>query len=415
MKIKYYYSATVGIITKDISILCDPWFTQGIYYGSWFHYPFDPLEIDRIEKYDYIFISHLHEDHCDIRFIKKYLKAYNDTKIIISERPNNYLSKILDKNNIDYLKITSKTFGETFVDLIIDNSRGSSSIDSILVVRYKSNFYINANDCEVGEQISNKISKLKEKNIDYKIMLSIGYAGANDWPHMYLNYNKSNLIKASSRKQKLNINKFIKGVDYIKPHIVHPFAGQYILGGKLYKYNSKRGIPDPIILKNIFKKVVILKEYRGLIDLEKDAIFNERLEPYDINKLNKYCESLSDKKFDYETDEVFIDKENIKNKLTHAYNKIQDTNNYDVNIDIYTKYIQEKDFNKSQRIISMHFKGLNIEKEKISYKYIIDPRLLSGLIAKRYHWDNCIIGSHIFTERTPDIDYRIFRDFLNFI
>ena len=57
MKIKYYYSATVGIITSDVSILCDPWFTQGIYYGSWFHYPFAPSEIDRIERYNYIFIS----------------------------------------------------------------------------------------------------------------------------------------------------------------------------------------------------------------------------------------------------------------------------------------------------------------------------------------------------------------------
>ena len=415
MKIKYYYSATVGIITSDISILCDPWFTQGIYYGSWFHYPFSPSEIDRIESYNYIFISHLHEDHCDIRFLKKYLKSNNETKIIIADRPNNYLSKILEKNKIEYLAIKSKTFRETSIDLIVDESRGSSSIDSILVVRNKSNFYINANDCEISEEISKKIKKIKQKNINYKTMLSIGYAGANDWPHMYLNYKDSELLKASNKKQNLNINKFIKGVNYIKPSIVHPFAGQYILGGELYKYNSQRGIPDPIILKDIFKMVVILKEYKGLIDLEKNTIFNERIEPYDVDKLYKYCESLKNEKFDYESDEVFIDKEAIKYKLTVAYNKIQDRNNYDFNIDIYTKYIQEKDFKKSQKIINMYFKGSNTSKEKISYKYILDPRLLSGIIAKHYHWDNCIIGSHIFTKRNPDVDHRMFRDFLNFI
>ena len=282
-------------------------------------------------------------------------------------------------------------------------------------MRNKSNFYINANDCEISEDVSKKINKLKQNNIKYNTMLSIGYAGANDWPHMYLNYKDSELLKASNKKIKLNINKFIKGVNYIKPSIVHPFAGQYILGGDLYKYNSCRGIPDPIILKDIFKMVVILKEYKGLIDLEKNTIFNERLEPYDEDKLYKYCESLRYKKFDYESDEVFIDKEAIKNKLTSAYNKIQDRKKYDFHIDIYTKYIQEKDFEKSQKVINMHFKGSKLSNEKIYYKYILDPRLLSGIISKRYHWDNCIIGSHIFTQRNPDVDYRIFRDFLNFI
>ncbi len=415
MKIKYYYSATVGIITDDVSILCDPWFTQGIYYGSWFHYPYEPSKIDNIEKYDYIFISHLHEDHCDIRFLKKYLKDNSETKIIIAERPNNYLSKILDRNKIEYLAIKSTNIGESFIDIIVDDSRGNSSIDSILVLRKKSNIYINANDCIVSEDIANKINKLKENNIDYKVLLSIGYAGANDWPHMYLNYYGNDLLIAASKKRKLNINKFIKGVNYINPSIVHPFAGQYILGGHLYKYNSQRGIPDPIVLKDIFKKVVILKEYKGEIDLEKNFISNERLEPYNEDELNKYSESLRYEKFDYESDEVFIDNETIKNKLNFAYSKIVDSEKYDFNIDIYTKYIYENDFKKSREVLSMHFKGSNIDKEKISYKYIIDPRLLSGIIKKKYHWDNCIIGSHIFTERIPDIDYRVFRDFLNFI
>ena len=39
MKLRYIYSACVLIETDTTKVLCDPWFTQGIYYGSWFQYP----------------------------------------------------------------------------------------------------------------------------------------------------------------------------------------------------------------------------------------------------------------------------------------------------------------------------------------------------------------------------------------
>ena len=39
MQIKLYRSATVGIIFDSGKILCDPWLTDGEYYGSWSHFP----------------------------------------------------------------------------------------------------------------------------------------------------------------------------------------------------------------------------------------------------------------------------------------------------------------------------------------------------------------------------------------
>jgi len=39
IKVTYYYSACVAITTPDVSILCDPWFTDGIYDGAWYQYP----------------------------------------------------------------------------------------------------------------------------------------------------------------------------------------------------------------------------------------------------------------------------------------------------------------------------------------------------------------------------------------
>ena len=58
MKIKLYRSATVGIIFKDFKLLCDPWLTDGEYYGSWYHFPkfnFDKNSIKDLNSYDAIY------------------------------------------------------------------------------------------------------------------------------------------------------------------------------------------------------------------------------------------------------------------------------------------------------------------------------------------------------------------------
>ena len=44
MKVVKLGSATVVIKTDDVNILCDPWLTDGIYYGSWCNYP--PINLD---------------------------------------------------------------------------------------------------------------------------------------------------------------------------------------------------------------------------------------------------------------------------------------------------------------------------------------------------------------------------------
>ena len=73
MKIKLYRSATVGITNKDFKILTDPWLVDGEYYGSWSHYPkFDfNKNLDEINSYNAIYISHIHPDHCSIQTLKK--------------------------------------------------------------------------------------------------------------------------------------------------------------------------------------------------------------------------------------------------------------------------------------------------------------------------------------------------------
>ena len=45
-QVQIVYSACCVIRTQDTQILCDPWFTQGIHGGTWFHNPILEKPID---------------------------------------------------------------------------------------------------------------------------------------------------------------------------------------------------------------------------------------------------------------------------------------------------------------------------------------------------------------------------------
>jgi UDP-MurNAc hydroxylase len=53
------------------SVLCDPWFTPA-YFGSWFPFPRnDHLHAAAFRAPDYLYVSHLHQDHFDPRWLRE--------------------------------------------------------------------------------------------------------------------------------------------------------------------------------------------------------------------------------------------------------------------------------------------------------------------------------------------------------
>ena len=71
--IRYLGHASLYLETDEVTIVTDPWFSKkGAYESTWFQYP-DNTDIDFgwIDGLDYVCISHEHEDHCDIEFLKK--------------------------------------------------------------------------------------------------------------------------------------------------------------------------------------------------------------------------------------------------------------------------------------------------------------------------------------------------------
>ncbi len=90
MKLTYHNSAAVVIQDNHTKILVDPWLRNGEYFGSWGIYPpydFKPEEFDDI---DFIYISHIHPDHCSPKTLSKLNKKI---PILIHDFPEKYLKK----------------------------------------------------------------------------------------------------------------------------------------------------------------------------------------------------------------------------------------------------------------------------------------------------------------------------------
>ena len=73
MRITFLGQAGLFIETKGVSILCDPWFNPS-FLGSWYPFPAnDGIDPEVIGHPTYLYVSHLHRDHFDARFLRDHV------------------------------------------------------------------------------------------------------------------------------------------------------------------------------------------------------------------------------------------------------------------------------------------------------------------------------------------------------
>ena len=149
--IRYIYSACVVIETPDIKILCDPWFTDGVYDGSWFHFPVVDDPISKIGDCDYIYVSHLHPDHYDPIFLRRYMQVFGPKEILLAARKFPYLEKIALSSGFNCRVVSAPLrIGQTTVSLIAHKPEDMNEIDSVIHVEFSTrtrrHSVLNSND-----------------------------------------------------------------------------------------------------------------------------------------------------------------------------------------------------------------------------------------------------------------------------
>ena len=433
MRLTFYQSSAVMLETKNVKILCDPWLVDGELYGSWNHYP--PIDFipNDFSDVDFIYLSHIHQDH----FSKKTLsKLDKNIPILI----HNYESKVM-RNNIkdmgfmvNELSHNDRTNlkNEVFINILaadncdpslcykyfgcapLETKFGSTSIDTMCVIDDQDNVIVNTNDCPFDLSFTAAtIIKEKYSKID---MLLVGYTSASAYPQCFI-LDEDEKIKEKELLQQNFLQKAENYVNLFKPNYFMPFAGRYTLAGKLAPLNNYRGVTE---LDDAFDYFINSKN----IDVEKsrcvvlnpsssfDTEMGQSSEPYKkIDKIQKqqYIESvLAKRKLDYEYEkEPKI--EEIKSLISKCYERFE-RKRKELRFSSDTMVLVKL---SSEEFLAISCNGdgwkiinqKNIHNYKKHVKLSLDTRLLKWILSgpKYAHWNVAENGSHITFERKPNV------------
>lgn len=439
MKIIQLNSASVMIedVINDskVKILCDPWLVGEEYLGSWAIYPPYDFNPENFNDVDFIYVSHIHPDHCSAKTLSKLNK---NIPVLIHNFPEKFLKNKIEglgfktielehgirirlKNNLHVNILAADNCDPTICGQIMGCGLAevkfkTTQIDTMAVFDNEKQVIVNTNDCpfDIAKTTATLIKSLYG-DID---VLLVGYVAASSWPHCY-SLSEDKKKEQAIQKQSAKLETTKKYIELLKPRYYIPFAGRYTLCGKNTILNQYRGEPE---LEDAFEWLlsnISQENYKGII-LNNDCWFDigtgitsKNYIPIDKNIKQKYVDdALSSKKFPYELESKPIASEiwDLIPKSYENFEKIRKKIGWISDTMIILKTV---DANSDDFIIaiSCNGKGFNkIDKSELekyeNYMMIsLDIRLLKWLLSgpHKAHWSNADLGCHLFYTRVGSV------------
>ena len=404
MKLEALRAACVIIEGNGVRVLCDPWLDDTAYYGAWAHYP--PYEWKEPLKYDYIYISHIHPDHMSPTTMRKLAKK----PVLIHKFKAKFLRKKIEELGFEVIELDHaeamdlgglkirifaaddcdpeacmKFFGCTHADV------AATQIDSMAIFDDGKEVYANVNDCPylLSKGMLGRVRKVYPK-IDVAL---VAYAGAGPYPQCFNMSNEEKLVRAEAKMWTFmqHVNLFAAELGALQ---VFPFAGDYLLQGRLAGLNKYRGIPHIAVVHRTLEEM-------GHSIFQKDV--TDYPDPFEqecyINDV------LAHRKLDYEHEKP-VAWDTLVTMMMEARKRVSSRAK---EIGLSTKTVVYVD-SGAGGLFRIRFDGnpvVDVTDRIYDEKYIrmtVDSRLLQWLLMgpKFAHWNNCEIGSHIMFDRKPD-------------
>ena len=407
MKLKFIANACCIVESKKgTKIVSDPWINDGVFDGSWCHFHELKTTWDDLQSVDAVYVSHVHPDHFDNRFFQ----FPKDTPMIVLDHGMNFLHKnLIAMGYTNLIKIKNyetlpfKDFklslfapfaGNNFFE---ENTKIGNLIDSGIVYEADNQSIFNANDNNPNPESCRELKK-RFGTFDLSLM---NYNAAGPYPSCFNNLNDEEKVAEHSNNLQRNVDYLHENLKILNSKYFLPFAGAYVLGGKLAYKNKYLGTMtwDKCIEMLNNKENIQGTEY---IALNEGTTFDlDSGEPdcqyqlIDENEIEAYIEStLSKLKYPYELDEM-PDKLKLEediNKAALAMNERLDRINLIPDMRVFLE-VGEKEIPIIKVSDSL---------SKGSLKCTIDLRLLRRILDKSSHWNNAEIGCHIEFIREPN-------------
>jgi UDP-MurNAc hydroxylase len=294
-----------------------------------------------------------------------------------------------------------------------------SYIDSAIIIKFVDNLnrthcVVNTNDIIFDDDLKASL-KQRAGNVD---ILLCGYTGAGPYPQTYFSLNDPFIIEEANKKKNLFFERYENLTRTIKARKNIPFAGKYILGGKLTKYNKVRGVADPVEILKLDPCAVVLEDDGGEIDTLNLIPTATRTKPYSSIALNQRLREIKNVEMDFERliNKSEIQQLPLKRLLASATRKAVAKSECDHDY-FFCVHLPSNDYavinanrNREPEVKTLNKDSLPMPRSEI----YIDPRYLFGLLTNIYHWNNAIVGSQFSTRRYPNLFDRKAQSFLNY-
>ncbi len=166
-------------------IATDPWLdTHTAYFGSWStSHKISSFHLDLLEKVPFVWISHFHPDHLNLRSLLK-LKAREKT-ILISYQYSSRVAEDLRKAGMRVIVLSPRKFINLAAGVDIATFPILKTVDSVLLIKCKKNLIINAND--TGWDSSSDFLKREVAKSRHSLLLKLAGYGDADMINVFKN------------------------------------------------------------------------------------------------------------------------------------------------------------------------------------------------------------------------------------
>ena len=431
MKLTHYCNSFNSFTAGNSTIACDPWVGEGEQ-TSWISYPIHKNGVNILNKINpnFIYISHLHCDHLDIKTLSKYKKK--NVKIIIKKykfpKLKNTILNLGFKNILECLPWKkyklNKDISIAIIPQIASNTSGlpveiEYDLDTSIVIQSnidKSVFY-NGVDNPLSPKDYKKVKNFITKQFNKKISVTILQdAAASEYPQCFLNIDR----KEEKKKVVNNILQMLKKrISILKPEIYCSPTPGSIISGKYSVLNKFLAHPELGEVKNVLRHnncqifnisggCSIIKENGKLIKKTTKKKFLKRkiINQY-TNKKYFYAKDFKNITTEQLDKKFYLACENYKNKLS----KIPIKTSWNLNFQIYKNLslnASGKINNNDSRLLKEYSIDFNKTKKKNKNNYTtlkchLDLKLFYGLLVKKYsNWNQPTSGTLILYERKPN-------------
>jgi UDP-MurNAc hydroxylase len=397
-----------GIFTgKDgTRILCDPWIENGVFEGSWYHYPPLTTAPEDLHHVDAIYLSHIHPDHFDERFFE----FEKTTPIIVLDDRFNFLPKKLnDLGFHNLLRVKNEetiAFNELSITLFAPFTKHpfheaavGDLIDSAMLIECNGFRAFNSND---NKPTPESCIALRNRfgNID---LAMLNYNGASPYPSKFANLSAVQKTSEHNRILDRNISYMHELIEALEPRMVLPFAGAYILGGKYSYLNEFLGTTTwdacskQLNMLGLSKTAVVCLREHDVLNIET-GVPNRQYVAIDTNHMAEYIQQVSGDKYPYELDnipnsaQIIADLETASDRMRQRMDRAGISSDRTVTIDVGGKPVQiHPTFSKQTDLTATPRLACTL-----------DLRLLRRILDRVSHWNNAEIGCHVQFNRVPN-------------